>query len=436
MLVRALRTGPADPRFAREVVDLEKEKALLAAVLALRAVNAAYCLFRRKARVRRVRRILVVKLDAIGDVVLASPFLRELRTSFPPASITMIVSPATAPLLELCPYIDRLLTFDPAKLSQGGPERGRLHAWAFGMRLYRFRFDLAILPRWDRDYYYGYYLLCGSGASRIVAFTRTMAAARDTWISRIERRDATILCADAPEHEVTRNLRLLEAAGGHAHSDTLELWMSSQDRDLAAAWFASLGRSEARYKFAFGIGASSRVRCWPAEKFGELGGLLAAQFDADIILIGTGSEDRRRAESIISNTHHSCIVSAVGALSLRQSAAFLARCDIFVGNDSGPMHLASAVGVPIVEICGLPEHVGGNHPSSPVRFGPRGPHTRIVRPVAPVGARAVADGQAAALVPEAVSVAAVYGAVCELVADLPTSGRLQAAVRGTSEFER
>ena len=193
------------------------------------------CLLRRGVRVTP-RRILVVKLDAIGDLVLTTPFLRELKRSFPDAMITLVVTPATAPLVRLCPYVDKVLEYEPFGSNREDRDFNTLRAHLFATKLSFARYDVAVLPRWDFDFSHGYHLLCGSGARHVAAFARTFAAVKKTWAARVEQRGATIVRDEEPEHEVRRNLRLIEALGGTVASDQLELWLSTDDRRRAADW--------------------------------------------------------------------------------------------------------------------------------------------------------------------------------------------------------
>src|SRR4029077_21082905 len=126
------------------------------------------------------QRILVVKLDAIGDLVIATPFLRELKASFPTAEITLVVTPTAAPLVDLCPYVDKVIKYDPFGSESNGREFNTLRAGLFALKLSFARYDLALLPRWDFDFSHAYYLLCGSAARRLAAFKRTFAAVKDT----------------------------------------------------------------------------------------------------------------------------------------------------------------------------------------------------------------------------------------------------------------
>jgi ADP-heptose:LPS heptosyltransferase len=364
-----------------------RDSAIRGVSRALRLINAANCLVRRRA-FAEPRRILVIKLDAIGDLVLATPFLRELKGSFPAAAITLVVTPVAAPLVELCPYVDKVIPYDPFGPDRRDREFNTLRARFFAHKLSHARYDLAVLPRWDFDFSHAYYLLCGSGARNVAAFKRTFAAVKDSWLARAERRGAIILKGETPEHEVLRNLRLIEALGAIIKSDELELWLSTQDRRRASEWLENAASAPSGPTIALGIGASIAQKCWPEERFAQVARYFAQEFDARVILLGHGSDDKRRADAILTSTQSRSVTSAVGQLSLRETAALLANCRLFIGNDSGPMHLAAAVAIPIVEICGLAADADPNSNFAPERFGPWKVPARVVRPpAAPLGER-------------------------------------------------
>jgi ADP-heptose:LPS heptosyltransferase len=353
----------------------------------LRSINVMNCLVRR-GNSFRPHRILVVKLDAIGDLVIATPFLRELKASFPTAAITLVVTPTAAPLVDLCPYVDKVIKYDPFGSDRNDREFNTLRARLFALKLSFARYDLAVLPRWDFDFSHAYYLLCGSGARHVVGFERTFTAVKNSWWARAERRGATVLDDELPEHEVLRNLRLLEAVGGTIKSDELELWLSPVDRRRAAEWLESRASSHSGPTIGFGIGAGIEQRCWPAEKFAQLARYLVEKFDARVILFGHGMDDRRRAEAILERTRTLAVSSAVDQLRLRETAALMGSCQLFIGNDSGPMHLAAAATIPIVEISGLAAGEDPNSNFAPERFGPWKVPARVVRPpAAPFGER-------------------------------------------------
>ncbi len=109
------------------------------------------------------RSIVIFRLDRIGDLVLSSPLLRELRNLYPDAHVTLVVSAETHPLFDHCPYVDRVLAL------KGRP--GLVATWMFCREhLSGRRWDLAIVPRWDADVYFATMMSCYTRAPRRVAF--------------------------------------------------------------------------------------------------------------------------------------------------------------------------------------------------------------------------------------------------------------------------
>ncbi|NQT90210.1 MAG: class I SAM-dependent methyltransferase, partial [Candidatus Omnitrophica bacterium] len=127
-----------------------------------------------KTPLAQARQILVVRPDKIGDMVLTTPFLRELRKNNPSARITLVVSPNIYNLVELCPYVDQISTFDFRKgvFPRIGAviRRMRIMVFAFSSFLKK-RFDLAILPRWFADDYDASFMIYFSGARSRVGYT-------------------------------------------------------------------------------------------------------------------------------------------------------------------------------------------------------------------------------------------------------------------------
>jgi ADP-heptose:LPS heptosyltransferase len=360
------------------------ESCSIAGAFLLRITNAVWRLSRKPQLNGSPRNILVVKLDEIGDFVLASPFLRELKRSFPSASITLVVPPTSAPLAEFCPYATVKLVFEPEAFGLITTEGRVLAALLFAKRLQAAQFDLAIIPRWGPDLYASYHIVCGSRVQRIIGYTRTFTSVGNSLLSKTERRGAVVLCHETPEHEALRNLRLLEAAGGSVQSDDLEVWLSADDRRRVDVWLTrhtSRAVSRDRGLVAFGIGAGDDPRRWPEDRFAELSRHLVVEFGVRVVLIGGGQDDIRRANAIIRLAQNSALLNAVGEFNLRETAALLERCQLFIGNDSGPMHLAAAVHIPVVEICGLPLDQDLGHGNSPTRFGPWGVPSTVVRPL-------------------------------------------------------
>jgi heptosyltransferase-2 len=121
----------------------------------------------------QVEKVLIVRLDEIGDVVMTTPFLRELRRNLPDAWITLVVKPAVYNLVERCPYVNEVLVYDwNTKHRLLKPLQRHWRALQLAWKhLWKRRFDLAILPRWDVDSYHGSFVLYFSGAPWRVGYS-------------------------------------------------------------------------------------------------------------------------------------------------------------------------------------------------------------------------------------------------------------------------
>ncbi|MHB1557201.1 MAG: glycosyltransferase family 9 protein, partial [Isosphaeraceae bacterium] len=206
-------------------------------------------------------RILVVRLDEIGDVVLCSPFLRELRRSFPAATITLVVKPGVWNLVEFCPYVDEVLQFD---------RRTAGRAFRFAARhLRNRRFDLAVNPRRDTDYYHANLLAYLSGAPVRAGYAVTTLGIGGSERGRLL---TTAVENDLAQHEVRHNLDLLRRIGGTISDDSLEVWVTREDEVVAERLLESRGVSPHERPIAMAPGAGWPGKTWPVERFLELAG--------------------------------------------------------------------------------------------------------------------------------------------------------------------
>jgi heptosyltransferase-2 len=298
------------------------------------------------------RSILLIELTDIGDMALASAFWRELRARFPDAEITLLVQPSVLNLVENCPYVNDTLTFHYRTLPRWKTARaGSLRWWLMALQLaarelWPRNIDLAVSPRWDSD---GVFAVSGilafvSGAQRRVGFITSEVDQRTNRVSRaIGRLINEGAERPAVKHEVEFRFDVLRALGREPEETHLETWTDSAD-DVAAERLC--GGSANGLLVAFAPGAAWDFRRWPAAKFAELGHWLQTERDARIVLIG-GPPDRGLCGQIRDRLDSTRTIDGTGLLTLRETAAVLKRCGLFVGNDSGPLHIASAAGIPL-----------------------------------------------------------------------------------------
>ena len=327
----------------------------------------------------QARRVLVVRLDGIGDVVLTSPFLRQLRQAAPLAKITLLVQPFVLNLVERCPYVDEALTFDPRAPRFLRPlwQHARALSLAFRELLPR-HFDWAIHPRWDADRSHASFVAYFSGAARRAGYSESVRRGS----ARMENRGWDVLLTDAClygefKHEVEHNAALLRSLGASAGDNTSELW--PDDTDWSAA--ETMWRHHSVYKrdvvIALGLGGEPK-RQWPLNNFLQVADSLHREFDATILIAG-GASEIALAEQFKKRSRAKTVIAA-GFTTLRETAALLHRANLYIGNDTGAMHMAAAAGVKVVEISCHPQSGARTHSNSPLRFGPVGVEHRILQP--------------------------------------------------------
>jgi ADP-heptose:LPS heptosyltransferase len=327
----------------------------------------------------QIRRVLVVRLDEIGDLVLTTPFLRELRRNLPGASITLLVSKRTRNLVELCPHVDEVVTFEPPGPGLLRSVRALRRALRLARdHLWRRHFDLAVAPRWDHDSYYGSMVTYLSGARHRIGYSEHVAEEKRRLNPGLHRLLTHSINESAVKHEVERGLDLIRLLGGAVSEDRVELWVGEEDELFADRLLQHYGIQSDTLLLAVGPGAGHPKRMWPISNFVELGTWFKEVFDGFVVVVGSNADKPLGEELRI--RLGATVIDGTGRTTLRQTATLLRRCHLFIGSDAGPMHMAAAAERPVVEISCHPLGGSPGHTNSPVRFGPwRVPHV-ILRP--------------------------------------------------------
>lgn len=312
---------------------------------------------------RDYRSILVVRLDEIGDVVLSTGMLRELRRNWPQAHITLVVKPAVFNLVELCPHVNEVLTFDRQYFGRrfGLLTRHRRALRLARTKLWSRRFDVAINPRRGVDYYHGDILTYLSGAPRRIGMQNAIGEPETSDLLTIR------LPPCGERHEALCNLETVKALGGEVGDESLELWLSDDDRRKAASLLNDSGVAANAPFVVVAPGAGAAQRVWPLERSIDAAKQISADCDLRIVVVG-GTDDRAYGARFVQASAET--TDLTGKLSLRETAAVIERARLFLGNDSGPLHLAAAVGTPTIEISSCSPAAPHQHVNSPARFGP------------------------------------------------------------------
>jgi ADP-heptose:LPS heptosyltransferase len=309
-----------------------------------------------------VQRILAIKPDHVGDVLLALPAVRRLRDLFPEAELTMLVAPHTRPLVEREPAVDHVITYEyffadshkaPKKLTD--PERAELRAW-----LSSFHFDLAVDLRRETD---SRELTRLSGARWTAGFADPGEA---EWLTVVLTCEGAIRLLRPGRHMTQELIRLVDLIARMMSEPTPQPETSSATKDdEIARLFEQELPGEHRLLVGIHPGSGRAIKCWPAAYFGRLAGLFAERLAASVVVFGGPGEEELATEVIRNAPAGTPIVSLAGRFGLDSLTAAIRRCDLFVGNDSGPTHLAATTGIPVLGL-----FAGTADPS---QWGPLGP---------------------------------------------------------------
>lgn len=312
----------------------------------------------------KINKMCIIRLDEIGDVVMTTPFIRELRRNFPKAEITLIVKSQTYNLVELCPYVDKILTFNRYA--------GRFSffinifkAYSFSKKfLQKEEFDLCIIPRWDTDVYGASYLAYFSKAKRRIAYSECVSIAKSIENKGFDDFFTDVITKTEHLHEVERNLDVIRFFGGEIFNENLELWISKDD-------YKSTNNiiDKEKINILFCPSAGSKRREWDIDKYCEVLNLLNKKFDFKLIVLG----DIKNTFKVLQNLKEKYsgeVIDLVGKTTLRETVALMKRADVFIGGDTGPMHIAAACKIDGVVVSCHPKNGDIHHGNSPKRFGP------------------------------------------------------------------
>jgi lipopolysaccharide heptosyltransferase II len=316
---------------------------------------------RRRLVAANTQRILVIKLCCIGDVLFTTPLLRALHANFPRAHVAYMVCPWCRDLVRVNPYVQQVLDFDAYTPASWPRKLGR--AWQALQDIRRGHYDAAIV-------------LHRSGLATLLPFLAGVPI-RIGWDWQGQGFSLTHPVPYRGEaHEVDRALDCLRPLGAGTEGEALEIPTTPEARQFAEDFLQTQGAGAKPGPlvaiFAGGgvnPGTVMNTKRWKPMGFLEVCRELVRAYGARLIFVGM-QNDAEVGDVILADTElHKTVIRAEGKTDLLQLAALLEMCDLFVGGDSGPLHLAAAVDTPTVSVYG---------PTDPKRLAPRGPWHRVV----------------------------------------------------------
>jgi heptosyltransferase II len=297
-------------------------------------------------------KILVRATNWVGDAIMALPALRAVRARFPEAGIAVLARPYVADIYRGQQICDELISYDPQGAHRGLRGRERL-----AQELRARKFDVALLLQNAFD---AAWLAWRAGVPERIGY------ARDGRSLLLTRRISVPKHDEIPAHEQFYYLELLRRAGwikSLPDENFVTLEVSSENRRLAEETLSSAGARPNVPRIAIGAGASyGSAKCWPPERFADFVNRFRRHTDADVILFGTAAE--QKVSDAIAGGIEGPAIRLAGKTAIADLPALLSRCQLFVGNDSGAMHVAAAAGLPVVAIFG-PTDPHGTAPITP-----------------------------------------------------------------------
>ncbi len=288
------------------------------------------------------RKVLVRAPNWIGDAVMCEPALRGLRALFPQANLAMLAKPAIAELFMAYPGLNQVIVYDDR-----GAHAGIGGKWTLAGSLRRYHFDLAVL------------------------FQNAFEAAFIAWLAGIPRRygyatDGRVLFLTepvavpdrrAPAHQVEYYLNLLRPLGMTAKASPPKLPVSAEEDRMTGMRLASEGIDSSDLLIGINPGSTyGSAKRWLPERFAEVARRLAEQLreaegaQVAVVILGAKGEESLGRDIAARIDGRSVVLS--GSTTIRELMAVVNRCRLMITNDTGPMHIASACGVPVVAVFG------------------------------------------------------------------------------------
>ena len=266
-----------------------------------------------------MKQIVVFSFTFIGDAVLSTAVIRPLRAHFQDSHITFLVGPHAFDLFATEPNVDAVLAYDNRGKHAGW--NGRLHL----IKTLRLgKFDLVVNLR--------------------DSLTARCIGAEHWGMTR----------GDSNRHAVTRYLEVLQRHGVDTTDAHPYLQLTEEERTAAHSFLVESGFKSGRMLIGVHPGGNWEYKLWDAKNYAQVASTLAKKLDATILLFA-GPDERERQTQVANMMDVPPIL--VKTDDLRQLSALISACDVYIGNDTGPMHIAAAVDTPVVALFGSTNHI-------------------------------------------------------------------------------
>jgi heptosyltransferase-2 len=282
------------------------------------------------------KRILILQTAFLGDVILCTPLIKALRELFPDAFISFLLIPETKEVLGNNPYLNEILIYDKRK------KKGIGSFLQIMGKIKERKFDLAVIPHRSLRSALLAYL---SGIPQRIGFDKSAGFFLFTHQ----------IVYPLNVHEVDRNLSLLSNFNVHLSDISPELFPSSEDFSYARQLLHDSGIKEEDKIVGIAPGSVWATKRWLPKRFAEVSDLLIKKAGAKVVFLGS-QDDKKLCLEIVNMMTEKPVILA-DRTDILQSAAIISFCKVILSNDSAPVHIASAMRIPVVAIFGstIPE---------------------------------------------------------------------------------
>lgn len=296
-----------------------------------------------------MKKILITRTDRMGDVVLSTPALKAVREHFPKSHIAVLVRPYTKECIEGNPYIDEIIIYD-----KYGKHKKPLDSFKFAMDLKKKRFDLAIALHPTNRVHLTLFL---AGIPERIGYNKKLGFLLTKRIPHEKQH--------GQKHELDYTLDVIKALGVDPVNKALHMPLKKETQEEMDKRLLEAGISKKDKIITIHPSSSCPSKKWPAERFSRVADRLIEEYNIKVVLIaGAGNKND---SLIVKRCMKHKAVDFSGETSIPELASLLKRSDLFISNDSGPVHVASAVGTPAIVIFGRKDKGLG-----PKRWGPTG----------------------------------------------------------------
>jgi heptosyltransferase-2 len=301
------------------------------------------------------KRILIVRTDRIGDVLLSTPVIQALRQAYPWAYIAMMVAPVAKEIVEGNPYLDAVITYD-----KEAKHKSWYRSFKFARNLKNKKFDLALVLHPTNRAHLVTFL---AGIPRRVGYSHKLGFLLTDRIAHTKQL--------GQKHEAQYSLDLLRHLGIQPQGVETFMPVKKEAQEWAQDLFSREGIGVKDELLAIHPGASCPSKIWPNARFAQVADALADKYGFKVVLVA-GPKDMRLTQDLLKQMRNPAL-NLGGLTSVAQLASVLRRSRLLISNDSGPVHIASAVGTPVIAIFGRSQPGLG-----PRRWGPLGQRDKVV----------------------------------------------------------